>query len=227
MSPRRREQLINNRVYHVFNRSISEFTIFNNIEEYIRMWDMLDLFRYLNFSYQYSQFVKLDDKTKKEIKQKLKVEDQMIVSIVAYCIMPTHLHLTLEQLADDGIKKYIGRVFDSYSKYFNIKHKRNGPLWAHRFKSVSVDTDEQLLHLTRYIHLNPTSVNLVKKPEMWIFSSYRQYINMNDDAYLNICNHSDLIGIKGSEYKEFVEDGIDYQRNISILKGITFDHYSG
>ena len=68
------------------------------------------------------------------------------------------------------------RLLNSYTRYFNEKIKRKGPLWEGRFKKVLVNSDEQLLHLTRYVHLNPVSAGIVEKPEDWPCSSYREYI---------------------------------------------------
>jgi hypothetical protein len=37
-----------------------------------------------------------------------------------------------------------------------------------------------LLHLTRYIHLNPVAAGLVSKAEDWEFSSYRDYLGLRN-----------------------------------------------
>lgn len=39
-----------------------------------------------------------------------------------------------------------------YSMYFNRKYKRVGPLYQGVYKAVMMTTDEQLIHLSRYIH---------------------------------------------------------------------------
>jgi len=63
---------------------------------------------------------------------------------------------------EEGISLYMKNLLNSYTRYFNTKTKRKGPLWQGRFKSVLIKMDEQL-YLTRYIHLNPTSEDLVEK----------------------------------------------------------------
>ena len=149
-----------------------------------------------------------------------------LVEIIAYCLMPTHIHLILRQILDKGITKYIGRVLNGYSKYFNAKHKRSGPLWTSRFKSVLISGDVQLLHLSRYIHLNPTSAGLAARPEDWKFSSYGEYVNRLDDN-LGICRFDDIMEKNSKEYKKFVEDRKSYQRELSIIKSFLIDNYSG
>jgi putative transposase len=58
--------------------------------------------------------------------------------------------------------------------------KRKGHLFLGQFKAVRIETDEQLLHLTRYIHLNPYSSFVVKKSRGFNFykwSSLPEYLN--------------------------------------------------
>jgi putative transposase len=140
--------------------------------------------------------------------------------------MPTHIHLLLKQITDDGISKYMARVLNGYSRFFNIKHKRLGPLWSGRFKNVRVEDDEQFLHLTRYIHLNPTSAGIVEKPEEWENSSYIEYIRPKESQD-SICNFKDLLQMTPKGYQKFVEDRKDYQKNISLIKHQMIDDYSG
>jgi putative transposase len=103
--------------------------------------------------------------------------------------MPTHFHAILKQLSSDGISIMMRKILDSYSRYFNIKNKRKGPLWESRFNRIVLKSDDELLHLTRYIHLNPVTAYLVEKPEDWPFSSYNEYIG-NIKKEEGICNFS-------------------------------------
>ncbi|MFH1783040.1 MAG: transposase [Candidatus Omnitrophota bacterium] len=145
-----------------------------------------------------------------------------LVQIICYCLMPTHIHLTLTQLADKGISKFIGNILSSYSHYFNLKHNRKGPLWEGRFKGGLVKTDEQLLHLTRYIHLNPVSAYLVDKPGDWKYSSYKEYIS-KEHCKSSLCNYDNVLDIQPILYKKFVEDRISYQRELVKIKALIFD----
>lgn len=140
-----------------------------------------------------------------------------LVEIIAYCLMPTHFHLILKQLIDDGISTFMNNMENSYSRYFNLKHKRKGPLWEGRFKSVLIKTDAQLLHLTRYIHLNPTTSHLVNGPEKWLMSSYNEYLAKIDENK-KICNYNGVLDIEPTAYKRFVEDRISYQRELAQIK---------
>lgn len=222
----RKERLENNYYYHAFSRSISKYIVFNNAEDYSRVIEILNLYRYANFSYKYSKYIQLDAQTQINLAESLKSKNDLLVEIVAYCIMPTHIHLVLKQIHNDGISHYMAKVLNSYSRYFNVKHKRNGPLWAGRFKSVLISNDNQLLHLTRYIHLNPTSADIVKNPDQWPYSSYTEYTSP-DFAGTKICNCKNLIDTTGKEYKKFVLDRKDYQKQISLIKKLLIDGYTG
>ncbi|MFA6493404.1 MAG: transposase, partial [Patescibacteria group bacterium] len=200
--------------------------VFNNSEDYTRMIEILNLYRYANFTHKYSKYIQLDLQTQTNILQNLRNENNLLVEIMAYCVMPTHFHLILKQVEDGGISHYMGKVLNCYSRYFNIKHRRSGPLWSGRFKSVLVSNDEQLLHLSRYIHLNPTSINLVRKPKDWLYSSYAEYISpesINDP----LCTFKNIIDMPPNEYKKFVLDRKNYQKQISLIKNILIDDYTG
>lgn len=220
----RKDRLENNFYYHIFSRSIAKYVVFNDEEEYLRFIEIFELYRHINFNHQYSKFTRLDSLTQRQIIDSLQLDNDVLVKIIAFCLMPTHIHFLLMQVADQGISKFMGKILNCYSRYFNIKHKRTGPLWSGRFKSVLVSTDEQLLHLTRYLHQNPTSAGIVTNPEDWTFSSYNDYIDTSN-SMLSI--YSDLFSISPLGYKKFVMDTKDYQKEISKIKHLIFDDYTG
>ncbi len=219
----RKEKLAKNQVYHIFSRSIAEFKIFNNTEDYLRMLDLLQFFSIFSPPCKFSNFLKLQIVQQDGFQvyfDKIAADQEKIISLVAYCLMPTHLHLILKQLKDDGITIYMKNVLDSYSRFFNVRHKRKGPLWEGRFNSKLIENDEQLLHLTRYIHLNPTTANLVRNPEDWKYSSYSEYIS---SAKIEICQYEDLMEIIPKTYRKFVNDRKDYQRELAKIKALMID----
>lgn len=215
----RKDLLINGQVYHVFSKSIAEFRIFNNVDELMRMKNIVRYYQKESPEIKFSKFIKLT-KDIKDIKQEDFIQKENIVQILTYCIMPTHIHLVLKQLKQDGISIFMSNILNSYSKYFNIKHKRKGPLWESRFKNLLVENDEYLLHLTRYIHLNPVTIGLVDKPENWQASSYNEYMSRASDK---ICGYEGILNIEPIRYKEFVEDRISYQRELAKIKSLLID----
>ncbi len=157
----------------------------------------MSIMRFADFDMKYSNYKRLTESHRSKLIEELKENDNLFVKTISYCVMPTHYHLLLEQVKDNGIEKFISKMLNSYAKYFNLRHKRSGPLWSSRFKSVEVVDDEQLLHLTRYIHLNPTSAGYVNMPEDWQYSSYMEYIS--DDKHL--CEYDHLLEIDKNQSK--------------------------
>ncbi|MDD5495720.1 MAG: transposase [Candidatus Omnitrophica bacterium] len=200
-------------VYHVYNKSIAGFTIFNNDIEYLRMMEAVCYYQHAKPAVRFS----LRTQSGINKKNSSATDNGMLVEIVAYCLMPTHLHLVLRQLCDRGISRFLNNILNSYTRYFNIRHNRKGPLWEGRTKKTLIKTDEQLLHLTRYLHLNPVTSYLVNKPEEWSYSSYREYLSEIDNEY-RICKYNSLLTINPNIYKAFVEDAIFYQRELAMIK---------
>ncbi len=109
---------------------------------------------------------------------------------------------------------------NSYVHYVNVKHKRIGPLFQGRFKSVLIESDEQLLHVSRYIHLNPLVSGLVSGLDNYLWSSYLAYIENREDGLSN----PDLIlsNFKTREdYKQFLLDQENYARSLEQLKHLS------
>lgn len=105
------------------------------------------------------------------------------VSMIAYCLMPNHYHFLVYVKADDFSQKVMQPFGVSYTKAINKQEKRVGSLFQGPFKVKLVDTDEYLLHLSRYIHLNPVFAKLVDHPAKWKFSSYQDYIGLRSGTW--------------------------------------------
>lgn len=220
----RKDVLTNGEIYHIFTRSIAEFKIFNNDSDFERMRRLIKYYQMDN-EIRYSDFINLKIVNREGFHNTFdlfKQDKDKLVQIIGYCLMPTHIHLVLKQLSQNGISLYMKDILNSYTRYFNTRHKRKGPLWESRFKSVLVKNDEQLQHLTRYLHLNPVTARLVNHPEDWEFSSYKEYLSeINDNSI--ICQFDDILDIHSSTYRKFVNDQISYQRELGKIKKLLLD----
>jgi len=216
----RKIPLVNGEYYHIFNRSIAGFKIFNKSYDFIRFVRAMQYYQSPILNLRYSRFSELSAKSQNKI---LSNRDEVRNIILSYSIMPTHFHFILRQDIDNGINNFIGNLTSSYTRYFNILHKRKGPLWESKFMNVRIESDEQLLHLIRYIHLNPTSAGLVNEPQDWQWSSYNEYLNEEE----KICQYKEIINIPAKEYKKFVMDRKDYQKELSKIKSMLIDNYTG
>jgi len=217
MNNRSEELLATGEVYHIYSKSIAGFVIFNNESEFSRIINLIKYYKLEKPPTKFSYFI-----NHTEGGNLICDNGDNLIDIIAYCIMPTHIHLILKQTKDNGISIFMRKVLDSYTRYFNTKHDRKGPLWESRFKRVFVKTDEQLLHLTRYLHLNPVTAYLVDKPEKWHASSYKEYLFevVKGDE---ICNYSGILEIDPLDYKKFVEDRISYQRELAKIKDLILE----
>lgn len=212
-------------VYHVMNKSIAGYKIFHTQTDYKRMIDMISFFALEGPMPKFSLFRNRHGVLRQGFRSYLAETfsgRRAVVQIVSFCLMPTHVHFVVKQLRENGISSFMKNISNAYTRYFNTKHARKGPLWVGRFKAVNVESDEQLLHLTRYVHLNPTTAALVKKPEQWLFSSYSEFIEP-DKISLPICNYAGLFDLSSQEYRSFVDDYKDYQRELGIIKKLVLD----
>lgn len=210
--------LYENGFFHIFTRSIGKYIIFRETDDYLRFIEMLKFYKFKE-KISFAHYLRNKENMQKE---QLENNGEEIVKIISYCLMPTHIHLILTSSFENGITKFMQNLLNSYTRYFNIKMKRKGPLWEGRFKSVEIETDEQLLHLTRYIHLNPVTAYLVDKPENWEFSSYLEYLDKVSPER-RISEYKKFLDISPEKYREFVEDRISYQRELAKIKKLVFD----
>lgn len=198
-------------IYHIFNKSISNYNIFKSVDDIKRFLIALDYYNNVLVTRSLSDLLK---KEKGYHSVLLLPKQNSIVKFISYCIMPDHYHILVKTQMDNLLSKYMNDLENSFTRYFNIKHNRKGPLWQSAFKFVRIRSGEQLLHVSRYIHLNPTTNNLVEKPEEWEFSSYGKFTN-NEDLLQKI---TEIPISNPSKYKKFVEDQIDYQRKLKRIK---------
>lgn len=221
----RKEELAVGETYHIFNKSIAGYVIFKNAKELNRMRNMAQFFQLRNLPIKFSQFTELVEVKKHGFKQSLfsiSGGAEHLVQVIAYCFMPTHIHFILKQLEDGGISIFMSNLQNSYARYFNTKYKRHGPLWVGRFKNRHIKTEDELLSFTRYIHLNPTTDSLVKNPEDWEFSSYREYLRVAKIEE-SICEYEGALEINPKRYKDFVESRKDYQKTLAKIKKLIIE----
>jgi len=214
----RKESLRTGQIYHVFNKSIAGYKIFNKREDYKRIILILSYYNTTKKKAKLTHWLR-SNKPVPNISLLLPQPNQ-IVKFITYHIMPTHYHFQIRVLEDAFISHYLNTIENSYTRYFNIKYHRKGPLWQSAYKAVRVKSNEQLLHLSRYIHLNSTTAGLVGNPEDWEFSSYREYI-YNEKILKEIMNEVSINNPR--KYKQFVENNKDYQRKLKVIKNLLLE----
>lgn len=200
--------------YHIFNRGVEKRKIFLTDRDRNRF--LLTLNYYLDAAV--TRPLSAEESEECRALADLK---QPLVEILAYCLMPNHFHLLLRQVADGGLRRYISQVQNSYTRYFNRRYERIGPLLQGRYHGVHVRSDEQLLHLSRYIHLNPYVSQLSKTLE-YHWSSLKVYTQQQNKPPL--CTPGLINNLMGEQsYKAFVDDFKEYALALETIKPITLD----
>ena len=150
------------------------------------------------------------------------------VSLLAYCLMPNHFHLLIQQTPTNGMTEFIRALCTSYSMYFNKKYVRVGTLFQGVYKATHVDSDRYLLHLTRYIHLNPFELTGSDPVNEYPYSSYVYYLGrkhtgwLHPEQVLSYFRSAQQISFRDtSSYQSFVEDYKEDPR--SAIEGLAID----
>jgi putative transposase len=103
-----------------------------------------------------------------------RMSDRFEVEVYAYVLMDNHYHLLLKT-NKPNISKSMQWFGTTYTRQYNVKHKRNGHLFQGRFKSFLIENDEYLMHLSCYIHRNPLRAGIVSRLADYSWSSYPIY----------------------------------------------------
>ncbi len=222
--PYRKTIFTDNEIYHVVNRGVNHSPIFITQNDYKRFINLIDFSRYESVV-PYSHFYRLKLEERESMFKNFQKENNPYVNILAFCLMQNHYHLLLQQARKEGVQSFMRNFQNSYAKYFNTKHRRSGPLFQSAFKSIRVETDDQLSHVSRYIHLNPSSSYVVKINDLegYKFSSLNDYLGK--DTYRFIEPEIVLENFKSpSEYKEFIFNQAKHQRELNIIKHLTLEN---
>jgi putative transposase len=191
--------------YHIYNRGVEKRNIVMDDGDRIRFLKSLTAF---NSILPIGSIHELKFKT-----DNLEVEppstktgeksDEKLVELIAYCINPNHYHLLVQQIAEDGVSKFMQRLGGGYTMYFNEKHERKGGLFQGKFKATHVATNEYLLHVSAYVNLNPKVHGLGGSTSK---SSWGEYVR----GERGICEKESVLGQfkNGNEYEDYAQDAL-------------------
>jgi putative transposase len=206
--------------YHIYNRGVEKRIIFIDEQDYMVFLSYLK--EYLSpppdpktlqtiFTLRGSTFKGIRRIPKNYSKE---------IELLVYCLMPNHFHLLIKQNSELSIKKFIHSLLTRYSMYFNKKYKRIGALFQGIYKAALIKDDSYLLHLSRYIHLNPFEYT----PDLVsAYSSYGDYLGFRKTSWvkpefiLKFFDQASKDFMQGTNsYKDFVER---YEENSKEVLG--------
>lgn len=225
----------NGEFYHVYNRGVDKRVVFEDLSDSRRFLRSMVAF---NDEYPARSLFLHDrlhsnsgstatvPKTEEETRKPL-------VNIIAYCLNPNHFHLLLEQVSDGGVSEFMRRVSGGYTWYFNNKYGRTGSLFQGRFKSVHVESNEYLLHVSVYINLNARvhsyndsgSTATAATATTVSLSSWNEYVVTSGcEQEDGICKKDDILNQFQDQrkYREFAEHSL---RGIREGRGLLSSEY--
>ena len=218
----RRTPLVNEEHYHIFNRGVARQPTFLNKNDYKQALLTLSYYRFTSPLVRLSRFKEFSQEERNRIALNMQ-KKKKFAEIISFVFMPNHFHLLLKQTVNNGISHFLSKFTNSYTKYFNTKYNRVGPVFQGVFKSVHVESDEQLIHLSRYIHLNPVVSAIVDEQSLlsYSWSSFPEFLAEQSDLILR---DSVLEHFQTAEYyKKFVFDNIDYGKKLEEIKHLILE----
>lgn len=183
--------------YHIYARGASRQSIFREPSDH---FVFIELFRrYLSDEEIKDSagipYVKLDDD----------------IELLCYCLMSNHFYLLVYQIHEHAMQRLMRGVMTAYSRYFNKKYQRSGSLFESRYKASLVSNDTYLMHISRYIHLNP------RQWQTYPYSSLKNYMAECDDDWLREGRILELF-TNHQAYTEFISDYESVKESLELIK---------
>lgn len=194
-SRNRNKIFISDSYYHVYNRGVEKRTIFLDESDYAVFLNLLK--RYLS------------RKESKDARGRQYQNYHGQLELLAYCLMPNHYHLLFYVHEEESVPKVLQAVNGSYVHYFNEKYDRVGPLFQDRYKASHILNEAYLMHISRYIHLNP------RDWRHWQYSSLPYYLGTYTADWVLPERAKELVS---ADYLSFLEDYEDYKATLEKIR---------
>jgi len=196
---RRKYPFIVGKIYHIYNRGVAKSIICREEADYWRFLQGLCLF---NNTESASNILWQLEKTRGRLtlgvlKNYFATEERKpLVRLLAYCLMPNHFHLLVEEIREGGITQFMQKLGLGYARYFNNKYDRVGSLFQGRFKNIAVEEENYLLYLLIYINvLNPAELREPNWKENGI-RDVREVLEFSEKYQWS--THQEYLGKRGS-----------------------------
>lgn len=221
-------QFVNEGIYHLYNRGVDKRDIFMDKVDYYRF--IHDLFEFNDIKDAPSSNMRFHSRKPSDfrngsrclevlspnISKEERRSRELLVEIMAWCLMPNHFHLFVRQLKENGISHFLRKIGVGYTIYFNQKYERSGALFQGTFQAIHVNDEAYFAHLPFYIHCNPLDLiepgwrygkiknykKAIEFLERYKYSGHLDYIGKKNFA--SVSQREWLLGVLGgsSEYKK-------------------------
>jgi putative transposase len=215
--------------FHIYNRGTEKRVIFTDYTEYCRFVFLIWVCRIgspaINLTkkniIEAAEAILLGKKPDQRLYIK---EHKPLVAFVTWSLLPNHFHFILTSLVDGGISKYMSKLGNAYTKYFNARHQRSGRLFQSSYQSIEIKDPKYFYILIRYINLNHAELvepqwkerrlQNQKKIEKFVnsysWSAHQDFLGIRNSLLVDREMVSELFeaeftekGLKG--YREFIE----------------------
>ncbi len=201
-----KREFYSNKYYHIYNRGVDKRIIFQDKGDLYYFFDAIQIANSV-------EALNSNERNKKRrILKENKKDNEKLVEIIAYSLLPNHFHFILKQKVENGISKFMSKISNSYTKYFNKKYERSGVLFQGRFKSKDIDGELGREIVSAYINLNYKHHNHDIKKDL-VKTSLFEFLGEEEGD--KICSQKEIKyildtigGIK--EYKEFLKNKSKY-----------------
>lgn len=222
------KQYLVNGYYHLYNRGVEKREIFMDkqdegvflsyLKEYLTPKDTDKLHMALSDS-------RLSYKERVDVEKLLRINNfSSSLDLLAYCLMGNHFHLLVRQTNERTIEMFMRSLCTRYVQYFNKRHgNRVGGLFQSTYKAVLVQSEEQLWHLSRYIHRNPATkgLSLVDCPRP---SSYQNYLGLVNQVWMKPGEILSYFAKSGfNSYQSFVENDVLEEESLARIPELLMD----
>ena len=185
--------------YHVYSRGLNKQALFIDDDDYRFFIELLK--RYLSTS------------PEKRANRQYFPNYHEDIELLSYALMPNHVHLLFYQKENDhALSQLMHAVMTSYSMYFNKKYARRGPVFESRYLASMIESDSYLLHISRYIHLNP------KNWQVYPYSSIHNFLGERSESWLRPNRILELFSFSRGKYLAFVKDYEGQKQILDDLK---------
>lgn len=128
------------------------------------------------------------------------------INLHAYCLMPNHYHLIVEQTEAYAVSSFVKHVCEPFAKRQNMVHHRKGHYFEERYRMRLIEDPLYLLNISRYVHFNPVKARLSENPAQWPHSSCAEYLGLRPPTFVTT---GTILGLAGGteDYAGYLCEG--------------------
>jgi putative transposase len=141
------------------------------------------------------------------------------VEIIAYCLMPNHIHLVIVPARPDGLHALLKPVHGQFAQRINRMRVQTGHLWQGRYFSSPLDSS-YFVNAVRYVELNPVRAKLAARAEDYSWSSAAAHCGLARDPVVGRTpSFQELAGIK--DWSGWLAEGLPSDVMTEIRRNVT------